>query len=649
MKTLRRTLHPQTRVLDEKQGLVEYVASNERLDSYNEIIRADGWRFDDFQKNSPFVDSHNYSSIDCLLGKVIDFKVSGKRLVETVKWAIDVPENLLAQKGFAMTAAGYLKAVSVGFTPIGTVTPYDHDREDWLANCEELGIDPKTTDCRCIYVEQQQKELSACVIGANPDALANVEKALRAGVLNDSDIQKFSRMNPGFGREFEKRTHRPRSYSFSSHGQDDAVKKMTAALGIRPEEVQPPAATNVSDENFLSDLNEKGLRAISPRSFEGIEIARRRGNQAEIERAVHVSFASDARARRHAFGDPVENYLSADPERRFFWNGLLRAFVGKMKMDTPEYRAVKKAVSGINVQDTFGTGLLLAVPVADELFDLVLDTGQFKYLGHRKMVGAYTKFAEVTALPTAVFITPTMQGNTTIPDDAAYSGVQVTPDANTIACIIKASVAWVADEKVDFSNVIVEKITRAVAARIDYGAFQGNGNNDTTNGMTTGIFENPNVKVFVLPAAENAVSTLQRADFINTIGLVNVAALQRMDRQPPRWYIAPAFIPQLLLLKDGVGPQYLLKTPAETQGEWHLCGFPVTWASQAPTAVAPGSNIAAFGNPDAYIVALQERFDFTRADKGAEFADVSIRFRAIARGQSMMRDASGFALMQLAG
>ena len=100
MSILRREIHPVVRVLDEKQGVVEYVASTESLDSYNEIIRADGWLFDDFQRTRRSWTRHDYSSIEKCLGRVVDFEVKGKRLVETVKWAIDVPANLLAQKGF---------------------------------------------------------------------------------------------------------------------------------------------------------------------------------------------------------------------------------------------------------------------------------------------------------------------------------------------------------------------------------------------------------------------------------------------------------------------------------------------------------------------------------------------------------------------
>lgn len=188
MNTLRREIHPQIKVLDAMQGIVEYIASNETIDSYREIIRADGWKFNRFQKNAPFVDSHNYESIDCLLGRVLDYSVQGKNLVETVKWAIDVPQNTLAQKGFAMTAAGYLKAVSVGFMPTRYATKWDNDPSEFNEQCEELGLKPTDNVC-CVYLEQEQIELSACVIGANPDAVA---RAYKAGIVDDAWLEKIS-------------------------------------------------------------------------------------------------------------------------------------------------------------------------------------------------------------------------------------------------------------------------------------------------------------------------------------------------------------------------------------------------------------------------------------------------------------------------
>ena len=188
MKMLRRTIHPEIRVLDAAKGIVEYIASDETIDSYSEVVMASGWRFDDFQKNAPFVDSHNYESIGSCLGKVIDFRVQGRQLVETVQWAIDVGENLLANWGFKMTQGGYLKAVSVGFAPVRVASKWDNDPTNWknallaVGKHEEDGV-------RCIYLEQQQKELSACVIGANPNAVA---KAYKAGILNDAALERFS-------------------------------------------------------------------------------------------------------------------------------------------------------------------------------------------------------------------------------------------------------------------------------------------------------------------------------------------------------------------------------------------------------------------------------------------------------------------------
>jgi hypothetical protein len=195
MKTLHRTLHPEVRIVDAAKGLVEYIASDETLDSYREIIRADGWRFTHFKKNAPFVDSHDYWSIDKQLGKVVEFQVDkkGRRLVETVQWAIDagLPEGHLANIGWKMTVAGYLKAVSVGFWPVKMVARWDTDRTGYDQQLSEMEMTtvPDAQKPRVIYLEQEQVELSACIIGANPNALA---KAHKAGVLDDASLELLS-------------------------------------------------------------------------------------------------------------------------------------------------------------------------------------------------------------------------------------------------------------------------------------------------------------------------------------------------------------------------------------------------------------------------------------------------------------------------
>lgn len=189
----------EVRVLDAKKALVEYVASDETCDSYREVIRAEGWRFDLFRKNAPFVDSHNYYTIENLVGKVVDFAVRDKKLIETVQWAVDVPDNKLAQIGWKMTEAGYLKAVSVGFWPTKYASKWDSDPSGYYAQLAKDGLQATDPNCpRCYYIEQQQIELSTCIVGANPNAL-QLARAFSDGVL-DKDAINF------IGEECSRRT-----------------------------------------------------------------------------------------------------------------------------------------------------------------------------------------------------------------------------------------------------------------------------------------------------------------------------------------------------------------------------------------------------------------------------------------------------------
>ena len=176
----RATLAAEIRVLDAAQGIVEYVASDETIDSYKEIVRVAGWRF---------------NLIKNLLGDVLDWRIDTRRnaLIETVKWAKDVKENELAQFGWAMITAGFgPKAVSVGFMPCSYVTKWDNDPTGWREELAELGLFEEAGASE-IYTAQEQIELSACILGANPNALQLAAKAYKAGAINDGQIEFVSR------------------------------------------------------------------------------------------------------------------------------------------------------------------------------------------------------------------------------------------------------------------------------------------------------------------------------------------------------------------------------------------------------------------------------------------------------------------------
>ena len=178
-----RAFDVEVRIISEADGLVDYVASNMALDSYNERVSVGGWKFTRFATNAPFVDSHDYYSIEKLLGRVNSARIEGKSLIERVQWAKDVQESKLAQLGWKMTLGGFLKAVSVGFFPIRYVR---NGGDGWTQALQSLGLKPEDeTATRYIYLEQEQIELSACIIGANPEALA---KSYGAGCVKDADL-----------------------------------------------------------------------------------------------------------------------------------------------------------------------------------------------------------------------------------------------------------------------------------------------------------------------------------------------------------------------------------------------------------------------------------------------------------------------------
>lgn len=228
-KTLRKEIAVEAKVLDSGSGIVEYVASDESIDSYGEVIRASGWRFDRFAKNAPFVDSHSYYNIADLLGKVVDFRVDGKRLVETVQWAIDVPSNSKARIGWDMTRAGYLKAVSVGFVPRRMVSKWDSDKAGWMAQLKDLGLHEEQ-GVRAIYIEQEQIELSAVIIPANPNALMQVAKAYKAGCITEADLLALSRSCVGNHSPSNPTTDNASSASDPGPADDTAKARARAAF-----------------------------------------------------------------------------------------------------------------------------------------------------------------------------------------------------------------------------------------------------------------------------------------------------------------------------------------------------------------------------------------------------------------------------------
>lgn len=194
---IRRELPVAAKVLDEKQGLVRFVASDESMDHSCEIVRQSGWRFTHFAKNAPFVNSHDYSDVRNLFGQVVAYSVEGRQLIEDVQFALTEKRDSLADWVFAMYRDGFLRACSVGFVPSRYATRWDTDKTALTQQITELGLDATAAArLQVVYIEQEQLELSSCILGCNPNALAKslraVADAYKAGTVTEQGVEKLS-------------------------------------------------------------------------------------------------------------------------------------------------------------------------------------------------------------------------------------------------------------------------------------------------------------------------------------------------------------------------------------------------------------------------------------------------------------------------
>lgn len=140
------------RGVDRANRRIRFVASDETVDRYNEVILADGWRLENFKANPVFLAGHQMVTPDgrpTIIGRFAEIGVSGKELIGQVEFA----STDLAEEWWALYRDGFARAVSVGFLPLA---------HEW----REVGG-------RSVlhFTESDLAEVSAVAVGANPNAL----------------------------------------------------------------------------------------------------------------------------------------------------------------------------------------------------------------------------------------------------------------------------------------------------------------------------------------------------------------------------------------------------------------------------------------------------------------------------------------------
>ena len=177
-KGLRSTLQVKMTPDATDADLLQMVASNETLDRYDEVIAADGWQLDHYQRNPVIQNAHQYGDILFTIGRAESTAVVNGALVQT--WRFAAKENPMAKIARDLYRGRFLNASSVGFIP-----------REW-----ENG--DKSAAFRRKYTKSELLEVSAVGIPANPDALA---LAVKSGCVEKSDLRELAQCLKHFCNE----------------------------------------------------------------------------------------------------------------------------------------------------------------------------------------------------------------------------------------------------------------------------------------------------------------------------------------------------------------------------------------------------------------------------------------------------------------
>jgi HK97 family phage prohead protease len=154
---------------DDKK-VFDVIFSTADTDRHGDIVVQD-FDLKSFKKNPVILDSHNYNSIEHIIGRAKGVKVVDGKLKGQIEFATMNPKGALAEK---MAEAGFINATSIGFIPL------DFSEDGKIVKSELL-------------------EVSAVSVPANPKALFEkiVEEtkeeivALEKEVTEDTPVEKI--------------------------------------------------------------------------------------------------------------------------------------------------------------------------------------------------------------------------------------------------------------------------------------------------------------------------------------------------------------------------------------------------------------------------------------------------------------------------
>jgi HK97 family phage prohead protease len=152
------------------EPVLDFVASDESVDRYNEVIELGGWQLDNYRADPVVLDSHNYNSIASIVGRSDEVTIAEGKLRNRVRFTTDNPLGNMAYK---MARGGFIHSESVGFIPI-----------EWVRGNEAAGEPYRT------YKKQELIEISLVAVPANPGATIGL--AIKSGAVLKEEVKEVA-------------------------------------------------------------------------------------------------------------------------------------------------------------------------------------------------------------------------------------------------------------------------------------------------------------------------------------------------------------------------------------------------------------------------------------------------------------------------
>lgn len=190
-------VHSEYTKAEDSENKFHAIFSSANEDRHGDVVHQE-FDIKSFKKNPVFLDSHNYGSIERIIGRVQKIKVTDGKLQGDIEFFTDNPLGALAMKA---ADQGFLGATSIGFIPREFSDKGEMLKSELLevsavsvpANADALFEKSTTPEETVAVVEVPEEEAPAIEHESTPEPLRTVtsvdRKAIAARAIKELDAQ----------------------------------------------------------------------------------------------------------------------------------------------------------------------------------------------------------------------------------------------------------------------------------------------------------------------------------------------------------------------------------------------------------------------------------------------------------------------------